>query len=276
MLQDFFWIGLPLVVAGVCLLLVKGYENKGAQAGPAGEWRTATRKELERILSINREQNQWDKDVLDITCGRGCIVLLLIIGAMVIGAVLLVDTVQFEILEMVVANAAVCLLPFWVTGVRFILKNDDLVVKVTMLLEIEAAFQAGKKEGEEIQFQLQTRKAQDGSGDVPTDTKAVLQFRNAPAEFLGVQMQVAINNVQGTSYPYYYCVLVARPAFGGLKPRPAPTGIVIEDKREGDVDIAVVRQATSKTSGYHTDAAAARRVFECALGEARRALAGRK
>jgi len=104
----------------------------------------------------------------------------------------------------------------------------------------------------------------------------VVTVADAPASFLGVQVQVSINSVQGRSFPYAYAVIVARPEFGGWN-RPgvleAPSRIVVERKKEGDVLIAVVRQQTTKQSGYHTDLRAARRLLDFTLCELRKMLA---
>ena len=72
---------------------------------------------------------------------------------------------------------------------------------------------------------------------------------------MGLYGQVVTNDVNGTSYPYFYVVLVARKGFG-LQPvfqayRP-PKKMTKEFKVEDDVEVFVIRQTTSKTSGYHT------------------------
>jgi len=81
---------------------------------------------------------------------------------------------------------------------------------------------------------------------------------------------VTANRVQGSDYPYLYCVLVARPGVRMLElldPEP-PSNIVAEPdhKPDEDIDILVIRQRTTKTSGYHTDSAACQAIFLYALG----------
>ncbi|MBI4557442.1 MAG: hypothetical protein HY706_07660 [Candidatus Hydrogenedentes bacterium] len=283
-------IGLLLVFAGVLLLLTKGYENKAEPEAASREWRPARSEEIQRIITINKEQKKWDQDLVDVTNGIGRVGILATAALCALAFVVFVLTQSGPSAErtaFLFINAPVMLIPFWITGVRSILKNDRLVVKSEMLLNIESAFNAsGAKSGEVFQYQLQTAKARDGSGEIPTDVKAILMFHEGPPDFLGLQMQISINSVQGTDYPYFYCVLVARPAFGGLpvKPPPAPQGnwltalakgasgrarIVVEPKRENDVDIAVIRQQTTKNSGYHTNLAVATDIFTFTLGEAR-------
>ena len=276
-MYSMFWIGLPLVLAGVLMLLTKGFDNVVEQRWPSQEWRSARREEVEQIIALNKQQKQWDRDAVDITCTRGFFVFAAVMLVVALTALFVLPR-WTPVGIMLMANPAIMVLPFWVTGVRHILKNDQIVIKATTFLEVERAFESIKKDTEEFQYQIQTAEAKDGSGDVPRDLKALVTFHDGSAEFLGVQMQIAINSVQGTDFPYFYCVLVARPEFGGLKVnefRSLPKGIVLEPKRETDVDIMVIRQMTTKNSGYHTKPGDAVRIFGYAFIQARRLLAER-
>ena len=270
-------VGPVVVFCGVLMLLAKGYENIVTPRGKQ-DWRPCTRQELERILEINKKQRKWDQVATDFTCLRGAF---LLIGLAVAVWILfkIVSQTSWEAARLLVANAAVVILPFWFTGARFILKNDDLIVKTKMLLELQSEFDVKlKQEGEEFQFQIQTGKASKGGGELPVDVKGVLAFLKAPATFLGMQMQVSINQVQGNSFPYFYCVLVARPEFGGLRlkaPPPPKRKMTFSPERQDDVDILVIRQTTTKSAGYHTNQAAARQVLLVALDQARAALRDR-
>jgi hypothetical protein len=83
----------------------------------------------------------------------------------------------------------------------------------------------------------------------------MVRFKDAPKAFLGVQGQISINSVKGRPYPYFYVVVIARPEFGLFKKFPnAPIErCVVERKKTSEVDVMVIRQKTTKTSGYHTD-----------------------
>ncbi len=81
---------------------------------------------------------------------------------------------------------------------------------------------------------------------------------------LGLYGQVVINAVQGKSYPYFYVVLVAE---NGSKLKrlylhyTPPSGIISVFKSQAKVDVFIVRQKTSKTSGYHTKPDRIQRIF---------------
>ncbi|HIJ64806.1 MAG TPA: hypothetical protein HPP77_02560 [Candidatus Hydrogenedentes bacterium] len=278
LLDSAFWVGLPIVLAGVIMLLTKGYDNTVQRRRASKDWRPATRAEVERIIALDKKQRDWDKATVDITCTRGLLTLVAIAVVAGLTALFLSQTVSQRMLPVVIGNAAVMVLPFWVTGVRSILKNDKLIIKAKMLLEIEKAFERfGRQSDEEFQYQLQTAKAKDGSGEVPGDAKAVLAFHEGPPEFLGMQIQVSINSVQGNDFPYFYCVLVARPGLDGMNGNPfspPPRNVIIEPKRQDDVDIVVIRQRTTKNSGYHTKQPVATRIFFYALEQTRNLVTG--
>ncbi len=290
--------GLVAVLAGVLMLLTRGFSNKTKVRRATLDWRPASRDEVERILAINEKQKAWDQDLIDVTCNRGQLgvfAVALVIVAAAGAATFFLPYSARPLMILLAVNAAIMVLPFWITGTRSFLKHDKLIIKVKMLLELERIFESVRGEGEEFLYQLQSAKSQDGSGDVPCDVKGVIQFHDGPPEFLGIQMQTSINSVQGADYPYFYCVLVAKKEFGEMTverpPVPERKGCIVITKggtgpvntdgcpemaisreRESDVNIIVLRQKTTKQSGYHTNQKAANAIFRYALAQARRAL----
>lgn len=109
-----------------------------------------------------------------------------------------------------------------------------------------------------------------GQGDkpIPVDVRLTVSVPDAPPEFLGLQIQVVLNHVQGTPYPYLYAVVVAKenegllPVFGRIQP---PKGVIHERKTQEDVDVAIIRQHTTRTSGYHTKPAKSAKIIANAV-----------
>ena len=278
-----WWIGVPFLAVGTLLGLVQGYDNKLRSALQHKEWNRVTRQQFERILELNKKAKSWDQTFLDITCVRGFLALLVIAGIAFYVYRLLGNAGLFSLADMWAVDAAVLVVPHWVVGVRSILTNAPLVIKIQNLLSVADTFATICQEGEEMQYMLELGETK--GGKTPVDAKMVLAFHEKSPDFLGLQLQLAINNVQGTDYPYFYCVLVARPAFGLLeKSRSSQMPnlriaqlpeVTVETKRENDVDIAVLRQTTTRTSGYHTKPPAVRAIFLYALAEARAALAAK-
>jgi hypothetical protein len=268
------WPGAALLFGATLLSLVRGYTNIPQKFAGTPEWRGADRKELEQVREISRRSQSWDRSLLDITCARG-LSTLIGLGVVVGGvAVWLSDWLESAWLARAwLADCVVLILPHWFTGVRRILTNAPLVVKIEHLLAILDDWETLKRDGEVMSPQMEVATGKGGA--MPKDAKLVLRIPAAGDDFLGLQVQVTLNNVQGTDYPYLYAVLVARPAFGLLKKPlpPAPAEIVAEPKQEQDVQIVVLRQRTTKTSGYHTKPKTCLAIFRHALAAARQVTA---
>jgi hypothetical protein len=273
---ELFWnlyVGAGLLLVATLLAIVKGFSNIPQDLQGASKWQGAERAQLENIITLDRKSRQWDQSALDITCGLGAAVLLLFLAVMAGVTVLLFANGLTWLAQAWALDGGVLLLPHWVTGVRQILKNDPLTVKVRMLLSIMDFWEQNRQEGEALMPQMEVLSTK--AGEIPRDAKLVLRLSRLGDAFLGLQVQIVLNRVQGSDYPYLYCVLVARKAFGmfqKLGTPQVPEAIVAEsqtDPAQG-VDVLVIRQETTQTSGYHTNPAAAARIFACALAEARR------
>ena len=109
-------------------------------------------------------------------------------------------------------------------------------------------------------------------GTIPDDLKFRVDIKDRDKDFLGLYGQVVLNEVQGKSYPYFYVVLVARRGYGleatgkGVF-RP---GVTTEFKVQDQVEVFVIRQKTTKTSGYHTKPGDALLILGDGLGLAER------
>jgi hypothetical protein len=92
-------------------------------------------------------------------------------------------------------------------------------------------------------------------GVLPNDARILIKFKDAPSEFIGLQGQISINRVKGRAYPYFYVVLIAKHEFYLYDKfgKHSIKKLVIERKRTKEVDVIVIRQKTTKTSGYHTN-----------------------
>jgi len=77
--------------------------------------------------------------------------------------------------------------------------------------------------------------------------------------------------VQGTSYPYLYCVLIAQSKAGLFRKHKKlidtfkDPHVVIQATYSSEVDVLVIRQKTTRTSGYHTKIYAAHELVKKAI-----------
>ena len=140
-------------------------------------------------------------------------------------------------------------------------------------MDLENTLNAQTSTGASFRYQILMVKAEregEKATAFPRDVKAIVSFASAPATFLGLQLQIAINSVQGADYPYCYCVILFRPEFLGGQDfyLPQTAGIILERELKDDVSVIVVRQDTSASAkGYYTDGNACGEIFQYALGQ---------
>lgn len=284
-----FWPGFVLLLLGAALGMNSGYDS--APAITAGEeWARVTPNEYEKVILKAEELKAWDEDFFDGTNTLGVIGFAVML-ALLIGGYLFASAawdfpgyygVYFGL------DALVVIVPLWFVGTRDYLKKDRLIIKIEALKRINEAL----TDMSEVQVQpLLALAPTKGGGKEPEDARLMIKPLGAPKDFYGIQVQVSINSVQGKDYPYLYCVIIAKAGSGllngweGVAPQPQEkgfmeqlgamlmgtegSGMVYEPSNSGEVDIIVVRQETTRNSGYYTQPSAARAVVENALAMAK-------
>jgi hypothetical protein len=275
----YFWPGVAMVFAGTLMALTRGYSNEPATRRPRGKkrWENVRLEEFHRIAKLDEESKRWDRSAwIDLTNAYGCFFGVLAIGVILFASFLL-TAVSFEVGRVCLANGLAIFFPFWVTGIRRLYHRTELMIRVRALENIVRLLEKPGLEGLMPTPMLELQKTR--QGDLPRDVKLMVRHNDAPEKFMGIQVQVSLNDVQGTKYPYLYCVILARPGFGlrnwDSRPSPRFGKILVEPKSTHEVELLVVRQKTTKTSGYHTKPAAQIRVFEAAADICQRNLAKR-
>jgi len=260
---------LLILLAGTAFLLVKGYDLAPSGKLRAGEWEKTTRDRFQEVSKLERSMWRWDQSFVDITCPLGFLTLAaLALAGLVVFSFLVMQYGTRDWAPVFAADAVVLLLPHWIIGTRRTWRPAALRQQIEALetaLERMTAFKIAPFEAHPM-FQM----AGEGSKRVPVSARVFVRFTKAPEDFLGMQLQVAINNVQGTKYPYLYAVLIAKQSFGLLDPkrldfvRQRVGGLTVESKRESDTHVIVLRQTTTRRSGYHTKTGAIREITEAA------------
>jgi len=250
-LTTWLFPGIFFIAAGNFMLLVRGYDNRVDLKGfdAAAEWERVDRSRLDDLERIHRQMRRWDRSALDITNPLGA-VLFVLLGALLVFGVA-ASFAAGSVLRILLVDAAVLLLPHWVTGVRSILTRPKLMVRVDLVRQLlDDCKQRLERHRVHVLMLLK------GKGNkMPDDVKLKIDVEAAPPELLGLYGQVVINEVQGTSYPYFYVVLVAKKGYGlahrlaGYTP---PKNLVLESNTRDQVEVVVLRQRTTKTTGYHT------------------------
>lgn len=254
--------GVLLLAAGNLLLLVKGYDNRvdfGAFE-PDTHWERVERARLIQIRTLDAKIRKWDLTALDASNPLGFIVFLLVVGALALPAVTGTGRVR-----MLAIDALVLLVPHWLTGIRSALRTPGLLIRIdTIEAVLSDAARRLQRHRVTLLMLLKGREAK-----LPEDVKFKVDIEGQHPDFLGLYGQVVLNEVQGTSYPYFYVVLVAREGFGledAFKRFRPGDEVTKEFKREGKVEVMVIRQHTTKKSGYHSKPEMANRLFAAGLG----------
>jgi hypothetical protein len=221
-------------------------------------------EKLDEIQTLHQRMRRWDRSALDVTNPLGVVVLLLV-AAPIVAAIGMEPGVP----RLLAIDAAVLLGPHWLTGTRSILVRPKLEVQIEATrLVLASAREALGRHTVRLLMLLPG-----GDARIPEDVKFRIEIAQQDPAFLGLYGQVVINEVQGTSYPYFYVVLVAQQGFGlGAVYRQfdPPGNIVKEFNTEREVDVLVLRQRTTKNAGYHTKPPAAAEILRQGLALAER------
>jgi hypothetical protein len=253
--------GFGLIFVGNLFLLVSGYDNRVnfTKYSPSAAWERVEQSKLAEIKELVKKMKRWDRSALDASNWLGkliFIVFLIIIVIVLIGA-LVSGNLPLLILSV---DAFLLLFPHWVTGTRDILTQPNLLSKIKIIERLEQKVAPDLREHQLEPLLL----LQGAENKFPSDVKFRVNIQNHHPDFLGLYGQIVLNSVNGSSYPYFYVVVVAKKGYG-LKNafnHYAPSGnITKEYKGEGDVEVIVIRQTTSSTSGYHTNDGAIQRIF---------------
>jgi hypothetical protein len=269
------WPGIPFLFAAVCLGLVKGYDSRIRLANFRNDptWTEVPIEKIREIETLRQKSKEWDRDALDITNALGCAIFLIVL---ILGWILtiLVGFLagSFNAAIIMAADFLILVVPFYFTGVRLALKQGNLAIKVRLLLELHAYFEQHKIESESFVPMILLAHDRDNK-TAPTDVKFQIRYQGLPSEtFYGLQSAVNINLVQGTSYAYFYCVLVAKPGFGLKKYQSKvreSKSVKCEYGSQTNAEVLVIRHPTTKTSGYFTDDATCMAILSAAMDAAR-------
>lgn len=295
------FLGWLFVFTAVLLGLMRGKSNE-PQSITGGDWQNVTMEELQKADQLMKKAEDLQQKSGTFTgagCALGCLTLL----GLGFVAVLIFEFADGGLQAdwrfgpvaqggslgaIFVVDALTLLVPMWLSGNLSTWQPPNFRMKLDQLMYIYGT--VSQSPGYDFQPSLLVAKS--GEGSVPLDCKLMVKFKDTDPNFMGIQVQTTVNKVQSSSYPYTYCVLIAKPEFGLIRKAeqvvemPPPGGFsvglfgiiggdanerkeagfarfmdaVVELKREGDVEIAVVRQST-KGTGYKTDPSEALAVF---------------
>lgn len=262
--------GAPFLIIGIGLVLVKGYDSRirivSFNQDPS--WKTVTINEIEELESLRKRSRKWDRDALDISNTLGFFSLIFFSGLAFAASIALgIFAKEAKVSLILAVDTVILIAPIWFTGMKFILKQPNLAIQVDILLKLYEEFEELKKEGEEFKPALMLGKGKENK-TVPFRTRFSIAFPDPPEGFYGLQAQINLNVVQGASFPYFYCVLAAKPGFKMLSFKDKiklEKDIICEYQKDGRAEVLVIRQRTTRKSGYHTKDRRCTEILEVAL-----------
>lgn len=248
--------GLLVVLSGNLLLLVKGYHNKInlGKFHHDARWEKADSSRIEMIEKMDLKMKKWDRSAIDVTSGWGCFTFIILSAIIFIYLVSGLDSWLHKSSLIIGMNLLVLWIPYWVTGAKKILQKPALIQKITIIKRLVYTYKQYLSV-HKLEYYLLLTGNDKVKKYIPDDVKFRVALQNQTADFLGLYGQIAINNVSGKKYPYFYVVLVANKGFNieaKTRSYKAPNPIIKEYTQQKDVEVLVLRQYTTRTSGYHT------------------------
>jgi hypothetical protein len=233
--------GFALIAAGWAPLALKPVTNKPADQG-LEQWRPVSMAEVDRLADKIRHSKESRMKSLGGTFGSVALSALLLVCAAAASAIGRRPALLF-------ADAFLFLVPALFFGA--------LKVFVPPLLDLKMpCFQAlfEEKASDDLVLTPYFRFDKDKEGkDVPEDLRVMVEPKRKPADFVGVQIQAAVNKGPNGQVPYLYAVFLTEgkgESYRRLLPS-RPRGYEVErggDEKYGSI---VLRQETSGT-GYAT------------------------
>lgn len=155
-------------------------------------------------------------------------------------------------------NAFLVLIPLLFSGAVKLWTPRELAMK---LAAFEPVMHENGADGTVTTPYLRFDRDSDGR-EIPEDLRFMVELKRGPADFVGSQFQVVINNGANGAVPYMYAVFLCRGKGVSHKKVTAMNfdDMVTESGGDDEYGTLVVRQETSGT-GYHTTEEDCRRLY---------------
>lgn len=269
-------LGYAVVIAGHLPLWVRTQTNAPGGATPAHEeiWVPVEDAWLDRVLAHERRGERWDTTPWDISNRRGKLVLILLLTALSGAAFVAGELLWSRVLVNFSQAVPFLVVPLWFNGMRTIWNPSELRKKGEALAAARAAAETPASGFFDSVPMLALREGR--RGRYPVDARLMLRpTREDASGFLGVQIQVSINNVRGIDYPYLYAVVLGKGGFtlpgkAGRR-RVGGVDLVWEFGEKEGVHFNVIRQHADNSGGWHTEKAQIEVIVAAALRAGREA-----
>jgi hypothetical protein len=250
---------MPFIVMCVLLNLIKGISIK--RVAPADlSWKEVTPDRIDQVLDHCRKIKKFRSQNLG--CFLGIIIVMIVFVGFLF-PVLSDLSAPFSLLAAII-DAVVLFSGMILSGRKSAWMPQALDVKAGIVKRFLQSSMI--KDDPAIHAMPYLEIGHTKEGDYPNDVRFLVKFKDAPDALIGLQGQISINTVKSRVYPYFYTVVIARPEFRLLDKfrslKRTLDNITLKTKKTGEVDVVVIRQTTTKTSGYHTNQKAQDNIME--------------
>lgn len=258
--------GLPFVILCMVMNLLKNVKIRAEQAEEL-KWEEVT------AAKVTQAAEQCRRIMRFRSANIGCVIGLLV--AVVWFSIVALPAFRLPIrFSALLFDGVILFAGLALSGRRSAWLPNALNVKTSIVQRILQSPLAKDPEAPVLPY-LEIGRAKSG-GFFPNDARLMVRFPGAPEDFIGIQFQISINNVKGAQYPYLYAVILAKTGFKLFEKFKDPElpNTVMENEETDEVDVIVIRQFTTRTSGYHTDAPAQDRIVAGCIQAVKKMLAG--
>jgi hypothetical protein len=196
-----FLIGVLLMVPGLVFMGARNFRNKPMDVGQE-DWQPASVREFDRIksnLQLTREKGYS----MIYRTGFGWF-----IAVVLVAAALILRAGEYRLGAVVCTDALVLLIPFLFTGNVSLWTPQELAFRMRVF---EPILSSEPAEGGEVIITPYLKLDKNSQGQqIPEDIRLMVEPRRKPADFLGVQLQVAVNKGPNGNVPYLYSVFLCK------------------------------------------------------------------
>ncbi|NVB39076.1 hypothetical protein G6O69_14630 [Pseudenhygromyxa sp. WMMC2535] len=248
--EGLFYIPLPFLFAHL-VLWTRSQTNAPGGATPNSKdlnWVPVDDDWPKKLQQIEAKARAWDLTPWEITNWQGILTAIVVIGlpAFAISSLRGLESPSFVLRSQVMLMLT--LAPMWLSGTRSIWHPSELSLKLDALAN---ARKRAKEHSDRFEIVTLMALTETRRGKYPVDVRMMLRPKAGAEGFIGVQIQVALNNVQGRDYPYLYCVILTEEK-GRLPELVQRPGLVIEPGSGSGAQYLVVRQRADNSGGWHT------------------------
>jgi hypothetical protein len=257
--------GCFLVLAGSILMFTKGIDKRvfPGRYHQNADWKKSSREQVESIVKMDRKLKIWDRSAFEVSSCMGAFIFVLIL-IFSIYLFLVGDGSYRKELTYIGGNILMLFVPHFFTGMKKFDAKNNVVIYAKECMKAASAIQKKFKDAD-VSFLTLLAPSKKNNATFPKEVKLKIMMPDAPDDFMGIYGQLSLNAVGSNVFPYFYTVIIYKEG-SKLKKKTENIkrlyeAIIYEFTSEKGVEVMVIRQATTKTSGYHTNEGAVNRIL---------------